>query len=97
SAPFTLGQTVPSLYYLDGRLDGVGFWKRVLTANERADLFNGGVGVEYPFTSTSQGPSLLATNDFSSVTSVVAALTVLLPPSITAQPQSRTNFPGTTA
>jgi hypothetical protein len=33
----------------DGRLDGVGFWKRVLTATERSNLYNSGSGLEYPF------------------------------------------------
>jgi alpha-tubulin suppressor-like RCC1 family protein len=41
--------------------------------------------------------TVVVTNMAGSVTSVVAALTVLTPPSITAQPQSRTNVAGTTA
>lgn len=31
----------------DGRIDQVGFWKRVLTAQERTDLYNGGSGLSY--------------------------------------------------
>lgn len=33
----------------DGRLDEIGFWKRVLTADERTQLYNGGAGFGYPF------------------------------------------------
>ncbi len=33
----------------DGRIDSVGFWKRVLTSGERARLWNGGLGCDYPF------------------------------------------------
>jgi hypothetical protein len=36
--------------FWDGRIDEVGFWKRVLTADERAELYNGGSGKGYPFT-----------------------------------------------
>lgn len=39
----------PSNFW-DGRIDEVGFWKRVLTATERTNLYNGGAGVTYPFT-----------------------------------------------
>lgn len=35
--------------YHDGRLDGIGIWKRVLTAQERTELYHGGVGLQYPF------------------------------------------------
>lgn len=34
---------------LEGALDGVGFWKRLLSEGERAALYNGGLGLEYPF------------------------------------------------
>ena len=34
---------------LDGRVDSVSVWKRVLTAQERTDLYNGGAGFDYPF------------------------------------------------
>lgn len=33
----------------DGRIMGVSFWKRVLTAEERTYLYNGGIGRKYPF------------------------------------------------
>lgn len=32
------------------KIDEVGFWKRVLTSQERTDLYNGGSGFAYPFT-----------------------------------------------
>jgi hypothetical protein len=34
--------------YIDGRLDEVGFWDRVLTPDERAELYNSGDGIGYP-------------------------------------------------
>jgi RHS repeat-associated protein len=37
-------------HYWNGRIDGVGFWKRTLTAEERTALYNGGNGCDYPFT-----------------------------------------------
>lgn len=33
--------------YFDGKIDEVGFWKRVLTSQERADLYNSGAGLSY--------------------------------------------------
>jgi hypothetical protein len=33
----------------DGLIDEVGVWKRVLTAAERTQLYNGGAGITYPF------------------------------------------------
>lgn len=35
---------------LDGRVDNLMFWKRVLTATERTELYNSGNGVDYPLT-----------------------------------------------
>lgn len=35
--------------YWNGRMDSLSFWKRVLTAQERTDLYNGGSGFDYPF------------------------------------------------
>ncbi|MDA2916757.1 LamG domain-containing protein [Nitrospinae bacterium AH_259_B05_G02_I21] len=34
----------------DGRIDSPSFFKRVLTAQERTDLWSGGNGIDYPFT-----------------------------------------------
>ena len=41
--------------YMDGRIDEVGFWKRVLTSTEKTDLYNGGAGWAYPFTVAAAG------------------------------------------
>jgi RHS repeat-associated protein len=36
-------------YWLDGRAQAVGVWDRVLTDDERAALYNGSDGLQYPF------------------------------------------------
>lgn len=46
------GRTGIATRYWDGRLDEVGYWKRVLTAAERTALYNGGAGLAYPFTTS---------------------------------------------
>lgn len=33
----------------DGLIEGVGYWKRVLTSDERTSLYNSGAGLDYPF------------------------------------------------
>jgi hypothetical protein len=33
----------------DGLIDEIGLWRRVLTADERTQLYNGGNGLTYPF------------------------------------------------
>jgi len=35
--------------FMNGRIDEVGFWKRILTAPERAALYNSGAALAYPF------------------------------------------------
>lgn len=35
----------------DGLVDEVGFWKRILTADEKTALYNAGAGLSYPFSS----------------------------------------------
>lgn len=48
--PFALGRDGSyGGLYLNGQLDEVGIWKRVLTAAERTRLYNGGNGITYPF------------------------------------------------
>lgn len=44
TAKFLLGNRDGGTNYWDGVIRRVGFWKRVLTANERTWLYNGGVG-----------------------------------------------------
>ena len=51
---FRLGEI--SGNYLNGRLDGVGVWKRVLTQSERAYLYNYGGGNDYAFSIVWTGP-----------------------------------------
>lgn len=36
-------------YHLDGAIDEAGAWSRLLTADERTQLYNGGAGQAYPF------------------------------------------------
>ena len=48
SADFRIGQNDNSNYF-DGVIDEVGFWKRLLTTEERTQLYNGGAGLAYPF------------------------------------------------
>lgn len=49
NAGFHLGQNEEGLTYLNGRLDSVSVWKRLLSANERTQLYNAGLGLDYPF------------------------------------------------
>ncbi len=46
ATPFTIGNDAYSDYF-DGMIDEVGMWKKVLTAQERADLYNSGSGNIY--------------------------------------------------
>lgn len=48
AATFSIGQGGGNSY-MDGRVDALNFWKRVLTAGERAELYNAGAGRAYPF------------------------------------------------
>lgn len=43
------GGTLPAGTWLDGIVDEVGMWSRVLTSDELDELWNGGAGVVYPF------------------------------------------------
>jgi len=36
-------------WLFDGLIDEVGFWKRILTSQERSNLYNSGNGLAYPF------------------------------------------------
>lgn len=47
---FRIGRNGTGTGYMDGRIDAVGFWKKVLSADERTCLYSGGAGMEYPFT-----------------------------------------------
>lgn len=51
TAPFRIGQLGGgATNSFDGLIDEFGFWKRVLTSQERTDLYNGGAGLAYPLT-----------------------------------------------
>jgi hypothetical protein len=47
--------------FTDGVLDEVGIWNRVLTSAEVTELYNGGTGLQYPFTGT---PEVSNTSNF---------------------------------
>lgn len=51
SAVFEIGarEYVGAEGFFDGRVDEVGFWKRVLTTDEKTSLYNSGSGTTYPF------------------------------------------------
>src|SRR5690606_32279050 len=51
TAAFQIGarQYVGSRAPWNGRIQRVGFWKRVLTDDERTALYNAGAGLDYPF------------------------------------------------
>lgn len=49
TASFHLGRNEEGLTYLSGRLDSISIWKRLLTADERTQLYNSGNGLDYPF------------------------------------------------
>jgi hypothetical protein len=46
---FYMGWDVDAARYLNGDLDEVGIWKRLHSAQDKTDLYNGGVGLAYPF------------------------------------------------
>lgn len=51
SAPFVVGAidtgSTSDFLWLDGRVDELGFWKKVLSAQERRDIYGGGSGNTY--------------------------------------------------
>ena len=49
TASFNLGRNEEGVTWFTGRLDSLSIWKRLLTANERAQLYNAGSGLDYPF------------------------------------------------
>lgn len=56
SAPFEIGRWAASTARdWDGLIDEVGFWKRVLTSDERTELYNGGSGRDYAYISGAGG------------------------------------------
>ena len=55
TAEFEMGAE-RSAQFMNGRMDSVSIWKRVLTSQERTDLYNGGAGLDYPFTVAAGNP-----------------------------------------
>lgn len=49
TSKFMLGSLLGSVFFHDGLLDELGFWKRVLTSDERTELYNGGDGRDYAY------------------------------------------------
>jgi hypothetical protein len=56
----TLGSYADSSSTWDGLIDEVGFWKRVLTSQERTDLYNGGSGLAFSSFGGGVTPSALS-------------------------------------
>lgn len=50
---FELGRWTEAGVYIDGVMDEWGAWSRQLTSDEILELYNGGVGLTYPFTADS--------------------------------------------
>lgn len=69
TAEFSIGRFQPSgsTMYLNGRVDSVGFWKRILTSDEITELYNSGTGLDYPFSTLSVGTVSLTNRTTSSI------------------------------
>lgn len=60
TAAFTIGPySVLANYATDCDMDEIGIWKRVLTSDERATLYNSGAGLSYPFSGASAIPAFM--------------------------------------
>lgn len=73
SSSLYLGSALGTVNYLNGHLDSVSIWKRMLTSQERSDLYNSGSGLDYPFTT---GSSVAMEADLASTLTVTASLGV---------------------
>jgi len=95
SAPFTVGNHGSDNRYFYGYADEVGFWKRVLTSQERTDLYGGGAGLPYSSfgggggTDGTATPSTLNTT-WASVSPALTGSATALPASLDALWQVRT-------
>jgi len=49
AARFAIGSRGANANRLDGLVDEIGLWKRMLTPTERANIYNSGSGLAYPF------------------------------------------------
>ena len=90
TGPFEIGRMADTLAARpDGRVDEVGLWDRVLTAEERTALYNSGDGLTYPFDGSTpeDTPTSTQTN----------TPTITPTPTVTGTPtQTRTSTPTTT-
>jgi hypothetical protein len=50
STQTSLGDRKGSVAYYPGLVDEVGYWSRALSSTEVTQLYNGGAGIQYPFT-----------------------------------------------
>lgn len=46
---FTMGNQSSAIRPMNGRLDSVSYWRRVLNAQERSQMYNFGNGLDFPF------------------------------------------------
>lgn len=53
SSIFYIGCLDPTTNQLDGSVDAIGIWSKVLTVEEKTYLYNSGNGIEFPFTARS--------------------------------------------
>lgn len=49
SQGFAFGATAGGTDYVNGNIDEIGFWTRALSGTEVTELYNGGMGLAYPF------------------------------------------------
>ena len=59
TAPFEVGHWVDDVGNFDGIIDEIGVWSRALTDAEIISLYNSGVGLSYPFSTSKGTPSNL--------------------------------------
>lgn len=75
SGLFAIGSNLDGNLHFDGLIDEVGFWKRVLTSDERTALYNSGNGLEYPFV-TAKGTTDTPAVSFTEAVAILAALSL---------------------
>lgn len=95
SSALVIGADPVQARYFDGRIDSVGFWKRVLTADERTCLYNSGSGVEYPFTACDPTATPTNTNTFTPTVTPTFTLTPTITNTFTATPTITATFTDT--
>lgn len=80
-AAFMVGwrETLPSNESLDGYVDELGLWRRVLTTAEKSQLYRGGLGVTHPRFQASQPCNVLIAFEGDSITAELSADTVKYP------------------